>query len=526
MRFWWLLVLLVGLVLAGCGGSGSGSGSGEGSLSLTVEWPEDSRLIPVMSESVVVTVSRDGKVLRRVVLAKPVGGGAATASIESLPVTEVKVEAQAYPEVDGTGVAQASASVFRTMVRNETVQVELTMASTIASIEVFPSGLSVSLGGTTDLFVSALDSEGQVVLVDSNRWSFSVSPSTIATVGFFGPSATLTGVALGAATLTVTETESGFSKSFPVTVIDAPGDVVVSPSQSFVEGQMVHPQIKLFDGNGEQINIPLDGVSFQSDNQAVLEGEGTFLRAKSAGVANVTAIVGGTASVPVAVTVTPRVQSSSSMKVVNLSGETVDVVGYYVSSIPSLGVAYSPYRIAEGLADKSETAWMNLFARVEVYRAGTDEKVGEVVNTGNTPGSYVVFPAENGVGEGDSNRLNMSQVGGALHYPTEQGTANLNVFNFYRPTEWSIGLWHPSMTGDDFFDFNSYGSADTGFLKVPFPHGSGPLWSPRVMLTENGVGTEWSEDTDPAIAADTCEYWVLYRRGGQFQRYRLKLTLP
>ena len=110
------------LLSSGCGGASSGKSSlsvptrKTGGLSVSVKWPERSRLIPDASESIVVTVVKatpGGTTIAPVTLTRPAAGESLTtvASFDDLPVgDDYTVTAVAYPNPDATGNPQARSS--------------------------------------------------------------------------------------------------------------------------------------------------------------------------------------------------------------------------------------------------------------------------------------------------------------------------------------------------------------------------------------------------------------------------------
>src|SRR5438552_1653442 len=65
--------------LAGCGGSGGGTQSSTtGRATLTIIWPDRSRLIPAASNSIKVAINKGSTAITSNVVARPSGGGAVT----------------------------------------------------------------------------------------------------------------------------------------------------------------------------------------------------------------------------------------------------------------------------------------------------------------------------------------------------------------------------------------------------------------------------------------------------------------
>lgn len=236
-----LAITFVGFILAasqfGCGGSaGSGRNGGvsparvgnsvpaaTGRASLSVNWPAPStgRLIPFAANSIKVRITRANsvQVLGEGLLVRPSGGGLASLTLDRLPIGDAVVTATAYPGADGTGVAQAQAQVPVTIIKDQIVPVRLTLASTIASVEVSPSLSNVTIGASPRLVATPRDGAGNAVLVTPSTLHWSSSAPPVAAVDGAGQ---VTATATGTATITATETESGKSGTATVTVSSSP----------------------------------------------------------------------------------------------------------------------------------------------------------------------------------------------------------------------------------------------------------------------------------------------------------------
>lgn len=218
--FLFLAVVLGALsaLLAGCSGGRSDlspSPSTAGRATFTVKWPEASRLIPVDSNSIKVEIRRGDVVVSAQVLARPASGGSTTATFDPLPVGDLNATATAYPQADGTGTAQATASVPLLIRAGENTTFSLTMNSTIDRIEISPNPASVSVGGTVTLTATAKDATGAVVLLSASKGQWTTTNEAIARIDSQGR---LTGVAAGSTQARYTDTESGKSAESAVIV--------------------------------------------------------------------------------------------------------------------------------------------------------------------------------------------------------------------------------------------------------------------------------------------------------------------
>src|SRR5438874_955629 len=113
-----IALLFLAALFCGCGGgSGTGGASGGGGrASITIKWPARaaavrSKLIPVAANSVKVTFRDGAAIIASQVLARPPDGSDSVSNFLNLPIRALLVDAAAYPTADGTGVAQATATV-------------------------------------------------------------------------------------------------------------------------------------------------------------------------------------------------------------------------------------------------------------------------------------------------------------------------------------------------------------------------------------------------------------------------------
>jgi len=138
-----LSALALCVVLIGCGGGGGGGGD-RGALSITINWPQATRLIPVASNSIKIVLTTNGQqVGRRIVARSKPDAYADTVLFPDLPTGVITVTATAYPNADGTGTAQANGSVVVTVPAGQTVNTALAMASTITHVQVSPPNPAV-----------------------------------------------------------------------------------------------------------------------------------------------------------------------------------------------------------------------------------------------------------------------------------------------------------------------------------------------------------------------------------------------
>ena len=201
----------------GCAGS-TMDGTATGQATMSITWPERTRVIPVAANSITVTFWKGTTVVSTKTVARPTVGNQTTVNFTSLASGAYSVVAQAFPNANGTGTAQASATQSVTISSGTTTPLEITMASTIASLTATLSSSSIIVGASAPITVTALDANGATVLTSASTVTFGSSNTSVATVDASG---VVTGVAVGTATITVTETESGVTKTVDVNVMPA-----------------------------------------------------------------------------------------------------------------------------------------------------------------------------------------------------------------------------------------------------------------------------------------------------------------
>ncbi|HRK20343.1 MAG TPA: Ig-like domain-containing protein [Fimbriimonadaceae bacterium] len=250
----------------GCGGHGGAASNGDasGTISFRIDWPEPSRLIPIAANSISVEIAVEGKVVAERVIPKPPEGQSSTeTTLSNLPPVMVQFTATAYPNTDGTGVAQASGGTTLQLQPNKTVQSTVTMASTITSVGISPTPVNLTVGQNTPVSVEARDSQDRLVLVSSNSVTWSSSDSSkVSILGLANsPNAVATGVAQGNATIQVNEAESGKSASATANVSIQTISVTVSPSSATVPP-----------GGQQQFTAEVTGTSNTAVTWTIVEG--------------------------------------------------------------------------------------------------------------------------------------------------------------------------------------------------------------------------------------------------------------
>lgn len=208
------------MLLCGCGGGNQSpkltqvSDNARGAASFTIIWPARGRLIPAASNSVNVVVMQGTTVVGQHLLVRPAGSGPTTGTFSVLPTGTLSATATAYPNIDGTGTAQASATVPVVITANQSTNINLTMNSTIDHLVLTPNPASVVVGSTLQMSVSGYDAANNIVLISSSKLQWTTSNGTFAKVGANGK---VTGAGVGSCNITITDTESGKAAAVPLT---------------------------------------------------------------------------------------------------------------------------------------------------------------------------------------------------------------------------------------------------------------------------------------------------------------------
>ncbi len=269
-----LPLFLSAALLAGCGGGGSllpavptpparPLAPAAGAAAFTVKWPDRSaslrlsRLIPAASNSIVLIVKRGGTVVASQTLARPT----VTLTLPNLPVGTLTVSAAAYPSSIGTGAVQASASASLVITSGQATPLTLTLADAISSIRVTSASQSLPLGGTLALLATAYDTSGNVVLTGGSI-SWTSSNTSVASISSAG---LVSGLAIGSASLTATDSESGVSGMF------AANCVTSSPFGGIAAAIPGTVQAENYDYGGEGVayhdtDLGNNGITYRNDD--------------------------------------------------------------------------------------------------------------------------------------------------------------------------------------------------------------------------------------------------------------------
>jgi hypothetical protein len=213
-------------------------------MKFTILWPTAARAIPVATQSLTVTISGGGKTLATQTVNRPTGQTQTIVTFNALSPGLITVTAIAYPQADGAGTALAAGSLAATILPGQVVQATLNLTSTISQLSITPPSLEMSVGETAALTLSAVDSSDNTVLIGAGDLLWDSTDATIAKVDSTG---TVTAVAIGSTTISVSEVVSGKSITVPVVVeppiVPATVNLTLKQQQTFTAFFLGNPPI-------------------------------------------------------------------------------------------------------------------------------------------------------------------------------------------------------------------------------------------------------------------------------------------
>lgn len=259
-------VLLVPLVIAGCGGGGGGSTSDETGLrpranfKLSVDWPERTRAVQgVGSADSVALEAAEGDELASVTGNRPAGTSSQTVqyvATTALRTGLVTVRARFYAapgnelgrlvgRADFVARLQTDGSLTKA---NGQPLPPIQLVKTIESVEV-AAGQSVTVGQTEQIVATALDENGAAVAIDPGAYSFQVTSGQSSLT--ITPDGIATGLAAGTATIVAT-VDGVASAPVNVTVVEPvvpivnvvevdTNDIAYDATRNIVWGATINP---------------------------------------------------------------------------------------------------------------------------------------------------------------------------------------------------------------------------------------------------------------------------------------------
>lgn len=228
------------LLAAGCGGGGAPP-SPTGRAAITIQWPDRGRWVPMASNSIQVVFRSGSTTLASRLVPRPSSGGTTAVTFDSLSIGALSMSATAYPNADGTGVAQASGTTPVTIVEGQTAQVALSMQSAIDHLEATPAASSILVGASIPLTMTAKSASGAVVLTWPTNVHWSTTNPEYATVDAAGTLTAVrpTGLTPGPIIVWVGEAESGKTVNVPVTVTSNTTIGITTPPPTLSVGDSV-----------------------------------------------------------------------------------------------------------------------------------------------------------------------------------------------------------------------------------------------------------------------------------------------
>jgi Tol biopolymer transport system component len=280
-------LLLYGILVSSCGGkhqtptSSAPNASRTASISLSIRWPEkpteSTRLIPLAAQSIKIELRDANNNLidsAPKVVARPAMGNTSNVLFSGLSPQNITFKATAFPNTDGTGVAQSAGTILVTVVSDQTVPALITMDSTIVSVKIIGnSGTALSVGQTRKLTAQALNSARETVLVAPSQWEWTSSDTTNFTLTPSGESASLKANSVGSTTISLKDKESGKIISISVSS-DLPN--LSNTKIAFVSNRDGNDEIYLMNSDGTNQtrltnNIGYDfNPTFSQDNKKII----------------------------------------------------------------------------------------------------------------------------------------------------------------------------------------------------------------------------------------------------------------
>lgn len=226
--------LLVGvclLLLSGCGSSSGPStpstkDAGKGRVQMVVTWPASpgkaagGRYIPPYALSLYFEMYQAATPDQRyTVLAPRPPNLPATQTVAFdylIPAGNYTLAATARANKDGTGATFASALTTVTVTAGQTFTANLTLASTIKSIQVLGEPLRVQVGGSQQLNGQALDPDGKTVVLPGDGLTWTLVSG--AGVGSVSPTGLFRATAPGTARVQLAEPGTGISAQADITI--------------------------------------------------------------------------------------------------------------------------------------------------------------------------------------------------------------------------------------------------------------------------------------------------------------------
>ena len=235
-----LVLVAAVVIISSCGGNRSepSIASSTRTVQIGIKWPRsNARFIPASARAIKITAFRFNDFLftkpleSRIALRPSSGTNTTTTLLDGLPPDEIVFKVSAYGTVDCSDAPQAEGQSLPIILTvGQIGHVDMTLDSTITRVQAAPGTLNLTVGDSLTISVSAFDTSGSVVLINTFAGSdvtWTISPIGIASISGSGSTIGVIGKSIGAATLTASvKTGSGgkdLTASVPVTVSGSGG---------------------------------------------------------------------------------------------------------------------------------------------------------------------------------------------------------------------------------------------------------------------------------------------------------------
>ena len=353
-----LLFALLGIaavLLIGCSGNSTPGTSAttpsttKGSARITVKWPSASRMIPVVTDTIEVTLAQVGtsftttpQFAYRPPTGFPSSNGVTSTqalTFDNLPLGKYTATASAYATNNTTGATPLATGTTTFAITSNTItQFTVRLGSTIKSLTLTPASMQVLVGQVDALAVTAQDNSGNIVLVTnaSLQWQSSI-PSYATVVGGPANNTTLaqgvvTGIVFGSTNITVTDTESGAIASAVITVVPSLNYITaltLTPATTqLIVGQVGVLTASAKNSAGGNVPVTNASLSWASSVPAIAtvnsSGQVTAVSAGTAVVTATDAVTGASGSATITVVLTPT--NPNTVTALTLSPSTPTIV--------------------------------------------------------------------------------------------------------------------------------------------------------------------------------------------------------
>jgi hypothetical protein len=185
--------------------------AGRGNGQFTIDWTQPpSGSVPIAANSLLIVVKQGIEPIFQQVITRPTGSNTSTLNIPNLPEGTLGVLVNAYPTDNATGVPQASSGFTIAIADRVTTSKTLLLTSAVARVIVTTLQPTLTNTSTSNLFATALNADGNLVLTAPTRWTWRTDNPQIIALTATGNQATVQqGPLDGVGTVTVRETETG-----------------------------------------------------------------------------------------------------------------------------------------------------------------------------------------------------------------------------------------------------------------------------------------------------------------------------